>query len=459
MVQFLLQVDPVTARIPSKKLKLALHFAAGEGHISIVQALLRVYPEGASTPSSKGKLPIHFAARWGHMHVAQELLCLYPDAVSSADWEGSLPLHDAAREGQTCMSQFLMTRYPRGLSTANLRGEIPLFPAVRSGNVALVICFLQAWPKGGRHILQHVTADDNINEWDERIVELCLRGAVGNFNQCTIFKQKDRACYYIDDDAMEHIIPLRNRDPIHRTPCRPMFESVPPSQFICPVATRPDPVSEGGSRPKSPMIEERESKKRSSFQNGSTIKRRKSDVISEHCQCSFGNGGTCQCKFYHVHAALSSGASAPVIQVVLDRFGDQELHEKDCQGRLPLHIAMTNMTTEDAIAIVLQDVLRPYPVATTVRDNKGRLPLHVGLESQANFRLIQAVLEVHPVSKVQCCQTRDSRFVDQPPLWMATAFDCGLSTIYHLLRGDPSILNDVQQPNHDDAISHTVKEI
>ena len=459
MVQFLLQVDPATARIISKKQKLALHFAAGEGHRNVVQALLRVHPEGAYTTSSKGKLPIHLAARWGHMHVAQELLCFHPNAAASADWEGSLPLHDAAREGQTSMSQFLMARYPRGLSTANLRGEIPLFPAVRSGNVTLVIAFLQAWPKGGRHILQHVTVDDNINEWDERIVELCLRGAVENFNQCTIFHQQDRALYYTDDDdddAMEMLTPLTNRDPVHKTTLRPIFEHVPPLQDDCPNAIRLGSVSEGGSRPKSPIIEERESKKRSTFQNDSSAKRRKSDLISGHCQCSCGNGGTLQCEFYHLHSALSSGASAPVIQIVLDRFGDQELQEIDCQGRLPLHIAMTNTTTEDAISIVLQDVLRSYPDAATVRDNKGRLPLHVGLESNANFRLIQAILEVHPVSKVQCCQTRDSRFVDQAPLWMATAFDCDLSTIYHLLREDPSILNDIQQSNHDDANGHAV---
>jgi Ankyrin repeats (3 copies) len=442
MVQFLLQVNPYTASIPSKKQKLALHFAAGDGHIQVVRALLRVNPEGASAPSKKGKIPLHFAARWGHMKVAQDLLYVYPAGVSCLDWEGSLPLHDAARDGQTIMAQFLLERHPQGLSTANLRGEIPLFPAVRSGNVALVICLLKAWPMGGKHILQHVNADDNIREWDESIVELCLRGAVGNFNNCTIL-----------DGPLKPLVGSLSLNAYKSSPNhKPHLKCPSRSEYILLCSPLQDSMADNSTspiqdnRPKSPLVEERESKKRSQSQIRSTTKRSKPDSVSEtpDFPCCYGTHRLCGCEFYHLHAALSSGASASVLQVVMERFGEQQLRLSDCQGQLPIHIAMANTKTDDAINVVLDQVLRPFPEAATIRDMKARLPLHVGLHAKADFRLVNALLELHPLSKVEICDTRDARYANKAPLWMATGCDCDLSTVYSLLLGDPTVLNDLR---------------
>ena len=97
MVVYLLQAMPQTAQIQSKKRKLSLHFASGEGHTDVVRALLRVHPKGASLTSGKGKLPLHFAARWGHMQTALELCRVHPESVHALDWDGSLALHDALR--------------------------------------------------------------------------------------------------------------------------------------------------------------------------------------------------------------------------------------------------------------------------------------------------------------------------------------------------------------------------
>jgi len=446
MVQFLLQVDPLTARIPTKKKKLALHFAAGEGHTNVVRALLRVNPEGAVIPSLKGKLPLHFAARWGHMLVAQDLVYYHPTGVAAFDWEGSLPLHDSAREGQIDMTQFLMKLYPLGLSTANMRGEIPLFPAVRSGNVALVICLLQAWPKGGKHILQHVTADDNVNEWDNNILELCLRGGVENFNNCTLLARTDKVIVNMDGDALQCPTLCNERNDFRPT----LGQPVRPGLAILSKTIQDSEVDDtrqaydSSVRPKSPVIEERVSKKRSPIPVGLTKKRTRSDSLSETSNCPCCPYKSRNCKFYHLHAALSCGSSASVLKVVLERFGDNEIRQINCQGQLPLHVAMSNTTTDEAIDVVLKDILGSYPEAATVRDNKGRLPLHVALESQANFRLTHALLEVYPISKVEPCQTRDARYVDKAPLWMATTFDCDLSTTYFLLRNDPSLLFDLQ---------------
>jgi hypothetical protein len=175
MVNLFIRICPQCASLMSSKRKLALHFAAAEGHIEVVKSLLQVHPQGASIPSTKGKLAIHMAARWGKLEIAHQLLFVYPDGVRALDWEGSLPLHDAAREGQYQMSRYLVERFPAALARANLRGEIPLFPAVRSENVDLVVLLLQAFPMGGKHILKTCTLDDNVSSWRWDIVELLLR--------------------------------------------------------------------------------------------------------------------------------------------------------------------------------------------------------------------------------------------------------------------------------------------
>lgn len=213
-------MQPHTAALASKKRKLAIHFAAGDGHDEVCRLLLRAHPEGACMASSKGKLPVHLAARWGHVRIVRDLLDAYPDGARALDYEGSLPLHDAARQGQTRMAVLLLEKFPGGLVSANLRGEIPLFPAVRAGALDLVLLLLRAWPRGGVHVLKNISPDDNISEWtvatdsssattgegdqrlnsgssdadgddgdgdgddDTAIIELCLRGATNNWFGC-----------------------------------------------------------------------------------------------------------------------------------------------------------------------------------------------------------------------------------------------------------------------------------
>jgi hypothetical protein len=70
----------------------------------------------------------------------------------------------------------------------------------------------------------------------------------------------------------------------------------------------------------------------------------------------------------------------------------------------------------------------------------GRLALHLALMSRASCRLVEFLLEANPSSGVEHCETVDARFGDKLPLHMATAHDCDLSTIYMLLRGDPTIV-------------------
>jgi ankyrin repeat protein len=438
MVTSMLQMVPQTASILSKKGKLALHFAAGEGHTEVVQALLRVYPKGASLPSKKGKVAIHFAARWGHMTIAKDLYRICPECISTLDYEGSLPLHDAAREGQLEMAQFLVERYPEGLSKENIRGESPLYPAVRSGNMDVCVYMVKAWPKGGKNVLQRVVEDDNVQNWDEGLLDLCLRGAVNNFTDCSLTEgqgqcqSSSRPTYRLfplsastsEGEATGDLSDASNAtasSPAQDTPLlAPMLDITIP-------------------RSKSPILEEGGSrKKRSSVCDdcGGNKRSRRGSQDEEDPLSSLHVSS--HRPFYQVHAALECGASSPVLKCVLDRH-PEHLQEIDDLGKLPLHLAVEHGSDEIA-SIVLDKIWKPYKEACLQREFLGRLPLHLALKSRADCRIIQALLDSNPCSGVEHCDVVETKFIDKLPIYMATESRCDLSTVYMLVRGDPSVV-------------------
>lgn len=481
MVAYFLRATPETAKIASKKKKLALHFAAGDGHIDVVRQLLRVYPEGASLPSKKGKLPLHFAARWEHMQIASDLLFVHPEGVRCVDWDGSLPLHDAAREGQLVMSKFLIERYPNGLSIANIRGETPLFPAVRSGNVNLVILYLQGWALGGKHLLRAVSEDDNFHEWDWDIVELCLRGAVDNFSECALVEGKDPPAILCTVGQRDVGTSRLGAKALSGSACKGAEACCQPPQkedetassatanlnstyesAVLGAASMPAPVPQ--SMHPILKLDGYRSKKRSSTGLGSDRKRSRSASWNDFDASGGAPLEQQQRKFMALHAALECEASSHVIKCVMAKHANQ-ISESDERGRFPLHIAVrhpacsTSTTSngappleeekrtkitpgdkETTINMLLADILKPYPDAALVLDSDGWLPLYHAIESRANSVIIKELIRIHPSSAVDPVPTAIAQHNNKPPIYMATASDCDLSTVYLLLRAEPSVV-------------------
>jgi hypothetical protein len=157
--------------------------------------------------------------------------------------------------------------------------------------------------------------------------------------------------------------------------------------------------------------------------------------------------------FLELHVALECDASAPVLACILDRFGDAQVGTTDELGRLPLHVAMGSTRTngkEEVVDLIMKYIWKPKDDACFHRDFLGRLPLHHGLMNRADPKLIKALLESNPSSAVDHCEILDARFMYSPPVVMATACGCPLSTIYMLVRADPSIASLCwQQDQHD----------
>jgi ankyrin repeat protein len=496
MVDFLVQCQPHTASIPTTKQKLALHFAAGDGHTNVVQTLLQAYPEGASMPSAKGKIPLHFAARWGHLQIARELLQVYPEGISTLDWEGSLPLHDAAREGQYEMAAYLIDRFPLALCMANLRGEIPLFPAVRSRNLDLVILCVTAWPMGGKHVLQNIAQDDNVQGMGWDMVTLLLHGAVDNLTGCCLLSNSQckkrlrqpgsarlssdqsiiTACpsptpdNTTEDDSMhmKHVSDCSSAEmeTASANTTTSMFVSVAqhayyPTDADAFIAAAVVPAAAAAAGPmvmdiavprsKSPILEAEEMNRKKPS-NG----RKRPRVGSTDCSELTGSCGggvmamstpaaahaippACQPRektFIALHAALECGASSNVIRYILTE-RPHEVKLSDDLDRLPLHLAVAQCRTEEQADLVLNEILKPFPEAVLRRDAVGRLPLHIAIAAQGNVRIISALLTAYPTAGVEPCRTNDE-WHQQMPIHMACHYDCCLSSVYLLLRADPS---------------------
>jgi ankyrin repeat protein len=449
MVIFMLQRVPRTASILSKKGKLALHFAAGDGHVEVVRALLGTHPKGAILPSRKGKVAIHFAARWGNLTIAKDLVGVSPDCVSMLDYDGSLPLHDACREGQLEMAKFLVERHPQGLSHENIRGETPLFPAVRSGNMDLCVYLLKAWPKGGKHVLQRICEEDNVQNWEKELLDLCLRGAVNNVTDYALAQDTAAAAQQPWSEDETH-----TSDPSSECSATP-----PPADPVKPSSDDPatlplaDPVLTPIlditiPRSKSPILEEGGSRNKKRYNTGSddgSHKRARRGSCAEDDPLSSLEAATSHPLFFQIHAALECGATAPVLECVLDRHSDQQLQAMDDLGKLPLHVAVEHCNQN--VNLVVDRIWKPYKEACSQRDFLGRLPLHLALQHRADCRIVQVLLESNPCSGVEHCEMVDTRFIDKLPLEMATESDCDLSTVYMLVRGDPSVIN-YWQPRH-----------
>ena len=87
---------------------------------------------------------------------------------------------------------------------------------------------------------------------------------------------------------------------------------------------------------------------------------------------------------------------------------------------------------------ILDRLWKPYMAAAERRDYLGRLPLHLALATRADSRLVKALLEENPSSGVDHCDAVDPRFGDKLPIHVATERGCDLSTIFLLVKGDPT---------------------
>lgn len=397
VVNFLLYKDPSVAAIATEKKKLPLHFAASDGHRNVCKRLLEVYPDGARFRSKKGKNCLHFCSRWGYIGIATDILQVSPEAIITPDAENSLPLHDAVRGSQVEMCRRLVALYPEAVASSNMRGEIPLYGAARSGNIDLCALFLTVWPKSGTHILQSLSSDDCVQEWERDVIEMLVRGAVGNFIGCEHFEDRLMSRVPTDHPTFAH-----------------------PAEGICLV-------------PSESSLSTLETDQEDSVEPA--LKRaRHTSVFVSSSDFTEATG-----HFLLLHSAIEANVSKVAMEHIWC-LARQEVETVDRSGRSALHLAVT--LSSEHVQFVLE-VIETFPSAAALRDAQRRLPLQIAIESGACSEVIRALLIAYPEAGVQECQSLDL----QGPCWpvdLACNHDADINVVYHLLRFDPSFVQRQQ---------------
>jgi hypothetical protein len=94
---------------------------------------------------------------------------------------------------------------------------------------------------------------------------------------------------------------------------------------------------------------------------------------------------------------------------------------------------------------IFNELIKSSPIGCFTRDSKNRLPLHFALLNDADYtKVIKPLINTNSLAAFgEQCRTFD-KFNKFKPLVMATYFDCGIDTIYTLLRGDPTSLAEIE---------------
>jgi beta-galactosidase GanA len=146
--------------------------------------------------------------------------------------------------------------------------------------------------------------------------------------------------------------------------------------------------------------------------------------------------------FIPIHAAFECKASYHVIERVLMDYPNGVEVIDDSTGQNVLHYAMTHCHNDTNIVDLILDPSNHIITAQNVRAvdrTTGQLPLHIAIENRANVRIIKVLLQEYPSSGVGPCRTYNE-FYNKTPIHMATHYNCDISTVFELLRVDPSFV-------------------
>ncbi|EPS26286.1 hypothetical protein PDE_01222 [Penicillium oxalicum 114-2] len=124
----------------------ALHRAALHGHGQVLTVLLRAGAD-PTIPDNTGLTPLHFAAQNGHTSLVQQLLASTPpnrDLVRQATRMGETALHLAVQARQTTMVQVLLDHAPHVVNDQDLQGRTALHLACESNQQGLVDILVHA---------------------------------------------------------------------------------------------------------------------------------------------------------------------------------------------------------------------------------------------------------------------------------------------------------------------------
>jgi ankyrin repeat protein len=473
----LLQAYPKSAAISSHKGKLPLHFCARWGYMEIALQLVSIYPEAVKARDWEGSLPLHDAAREGEYQMAKFLMNRYPKSLQVANLRCEIPLLPAIRSSKLDLVALMLQAWPmsgkyvlRNVGADDhisswhwnilellLRGatnnfhkcsllenrERPSFCLLDDVEPLHVeAASLTSKEKRAQKKARKVAATTNMLEQHQPATEL---GTVSFASTATKF-HADSAHNESYIPTSTHASLQKANDSMQRlAPCHPSppFPSnIPPNHVVAwsPIMIKPSLKSPNAPLPassttltlpivrcKSPileMIDEPKMKAKRVRKNDSNASNHPMDHRT----------------FMPIHAAFECKATYQVIERVLE-VRPYDVHRSDDWDRNVLHLAVAHCHDPAIVELILEpnNYILTSKLVRVIDRTTGRLPLHIAIANTADVRIIKALLHHYPTSGITPCRTLDE-FYDKTPIHMATHFNCDVSTVYELLRIDPSFV-------------------
>lgn len=94
-----------------------------------------------------------------------------------------------------------------------------------------------------------------------------------------------------------------------------------------------------------------------------------------------------------IHVACREGASAEVIDLILNSDEYECARIADCEGRLPLHLAASN---NNVSVKTIQNLIKVNERATRTPDDFNLLPLHWACSKNASPRVVETIIQAYP---------------------------------------------------------------
>ncbi|KAK6912023.1 PGG domain [Dillenia turbinata] len=148
--RMILKARPDFAQRTDKNGQSALHYACGQGHLTITKEFLRLDTTLSQQYDNSGRTPLHLAAMNGKTAILNEFVSMAPNAFQAITAQGETVFHLSVRYNQHHSLMFLV----------QLLGDTPLFKLPdQNGNSVLHLAALKGYSKIYEYLLNRTKID------------------------------------------------------------------------------------------------------------------------------------------------------------------------------------------------------------------------------------------------------------------------------------------------------------
>jgi len=443
--------------------QLPLHYAVGnKAPIEILELLVSAYPKALTTKDSTGT-PLHIACSVGHEQELQAMEILAtPNALRVYDNAHMLPLHRYCErlsgDYNLQVVELMVKRYPKSVRNLDRKQMTPLHHVCRVPSVENlpVIQFLTlAYPWNLKVAdFDGSTPLQTVCQWSQQdslpVIQFLVEASpesAERLDSCgnTVLHRYCLLASHIELSIVEFLVnvypdALQIKDKIRNlTPLHIAVEKATDIDVIRFMAHKcPEVLESDGDASGTPLHTVCASMEKLHWHG-----------VDCNSECSCQDFRVRSLAILEIFLALSEkaveardslrqsplhilareGSSRDFLKVLAERF-PSAFSLKDCDGRIPLHIAVENCALEPSVTTMaqlqqvfleatLQHLLEAFPLGVHIVDHTGKTPLMLACEGNVSLNVIYLLVKTDPISNrgLEWRQVPHERKIESTSRW------------------------------------------